>query len=176
MEPFPIAPAQFIWLWLAFVVVTFGSAAVMRKAQGLPFFRPSFPAAEIQQSWRSGKSSLGLMGSLSGAKNCLWFVLTSDTLHVGAHFPFNMFVPRFLTDFDLKIPVATITSVSEKSAIFGDGYVRIEYEVRDVSRGRVRTEHVDLWARRGDNFVDVLRDKVRVARAAAQEGVSAVGR
>ena len=104
------------------------------------------------------------MGSLARANNCLWFALTRDTLHVGAHFPFNMFMPRFIAGLDLTIPVATISSVSEKSATFGGDYVRVEYEVKDATRGVVRTERVDLWPRRGDHFFDILRDKARVAR------------
>ena len=44
------------------------------------------------------------MGSLARANNCLWFALTRDTLHVGAHFPFNMFMPRFIAGLDLTIP------------------------------------------------------------------------
>lgn len=55
------------------------------------------------------------MGSLARANNCLWFALTRDTLHVGAHFPFNMFMPRFIADLDLTIPVVAISSVSEKT-------------------------------------------------------------
>jgi hypothetical protein len=164
MEPFPITPRQFVWLWLAVVGVTFGGAALLRRAQGLPFFRPKFPDAEVQQNWRSGTSSIGLMGSLARAKNCLWFALTRDTLHVGAHFPFNMFMPRFIAGLDLAIPVAAISSVTEKTATLGGDYVRVEYEVTDATRGVVRTEHVDLWPRRGDHFFNILHEKARVAR------------
>jgi hypothetical protein len=146
------------------VAVTFGGAALLRKAQRLPFFRPKFPDAEVQQNWRSGASSLGLMGSLARANNCLWFALTGDTLHVGAHFPFNMFMPRFIAGLDLTIPVAAISSVSEKTAILGGDYVRVEYEVTDATRGVVRTEYVDLWPRRGDHFFTILHEKARVAR------------
>jgi hypothetical protein len=163
MEPFPITPRQFLWLWLAVAAVTFGAAALFRRAQGLPFFRPKFPDAEIQQNWRSGASSVGLLGSLAGANNCLWFALTRDTLYVGAHFPFNMFMPRFVAGLDLTIPVASISSVSEKTAMSGGGYVRVDYEVTDA-RGVVTTEHVDLWPRRRDHFVSILRNKVRAAR------------
>ena len=163
MEPFPITARQFFWLWLAVVAVTFGGAALPRRAQGLPFFRPKFPDAEVQQNWRSGRSSVGLMGTLARAKNCLWFALTRNTLHVGAHFPFNMLMPRPIAGLDLAIPVAAISSVSEMTATLGGDYVRVAYEVTDATRAVVRTEHVDLWPRRGDHFFDILREKARMA-------------
>jgi len=163
METFPVDDRQSVWLWLAVVAVTFGCAAVLRRAQKLPFFRPKFSDAEVQQTWRSGASSVGLLGGLARAQSCLWFALTRDTLHVGAHFPFNMFMPRFIAGLDLTIPVATISSVSEKTASSGGDYVRVEYEVKDAARGGVRTEYVDLWARRGDHFFSILDERVRGA-------------
>ena len=170
MEPFPITPRQFAWLWLAVLAVTVGSAAAFRRAQRLPFFRPKFPDAEVQQNWRSGASSLGLMGSLGRVKSCLWFVLTRDTLHVGVHFPFNMFMPRFIFGLDLTIPVGAISSVSvsEKTAFSGDDHVRVEYELTDTTRGVVRTEFLDLWPRRGDQFFEILRKKAAGAGPAAR--------
>jgi hypothetical protein len=85
-----------------------------------------------------GRSSIGLTKFLGRARNCLWFALTGDTLHVGAHFPFNLFIGGF----DLTIPVATISAVSKKDAdrgtrlraggVRGDGpYARYcSYQVR----------------------------------------------
>jgi hypothetical protein len=164
MESFSIGPREIASLWLSFAALTIGGAAVLRRAQRLPFFRPKFPDAAIQQSWRSGRSSVGLLGRLARADNCLWFTLTRDTLHVGAHFPFNMFMPRFIAGLDLTIPVVAISSVSEETASWGGGYVRVAYEVTDKTRGFVRTEHVDLWPKRGDHFFNILHDKVRGAR------------
>jgi hypothetical protein len=93
----------------------------------------------------------------------VWFALTRDTLHVGAHFPFNLFMPRFFTGLDLAISVAAISYVSKKTAALGGDYVRVEYEVRDETRGIVRTEYVDLWPTRGDHFFNVLQEKARMA-------------
>jgi hypothetical protein len=169
MEPFPITPRQFVWLWLAIMTVTFSAAAIHRRAQRLPFFRPTFPDVEVQQTWRSGASSVGLMGRLARARNCLWFAVTRDALHVGVHFPFNMFMPRFIAALDLTIPVATISSVSDETGPRGGGHVRVEYEVTDA-RGVVRTESVDLWPQRGDRFVEILSGKVRARRTAAPPG------
>ena len=163
MEPFPIEPKYFAWLFLATTAITFGCAVLLRRAQRLPFFRPEFPDVEVQQSWRSGASSVGLVGSLGPANNCLWSALTGDTLHVGPHFPFNMFMPRFIIGLDLTIPIADITAVSEKTASFVGDYVRVEYKVTDAQRGVIRKEYVDLWPRRGDHFFNILHEKVRVA-------------
>jgi hypothetical protein len=168
MKPFPIDPAQFVWLWLAVAVATFGGAALLRGAQGLPFFLPKFPDAEIQQTWRSGAASAGLLGRLARANNCLWFVLTRDTLHVGMHFPFNMFLPPFIARLDLTIPVGTISSVSEDKAILGGDFVRVTYAVPNATGGVARMEHVDLWPASGDHFVDVLREKARAAKGVSQ--------
>jgi hypothetical protein len=164
MQPFPITPERFGWLWLGSLVTGFGAAALLRRAQGLPFFRPKFADVEVEQHWRSAASSLALMGRLARASNCVWFALTRDTLHVGPHFPFNLFMPRFFTGLDLAISVAAISSVSKKTAALGGDYVRVEYEVRDETRGTVRTEYVDLWPMRGDHFIDVLQEKARLAR------------
>jgi hypothetical protein len=163
MEPFPITPRQFVWLWLATLVATFVTAFFLRRAQGLPFFRPEFPASAVQQTWISGASSRGLLGRFARSNNCLWFALTNDTLYVGAHFPFNLFMPRFLAQLDLTIPIATISSVTEKSSLFGGGLVRIAYDANDGTRGIAREEYVDLYPRRGDHFVDILNDRVRAA-------------
>lgn len=163
MEKFPISPTQFIWLWLGTMTLMVAAATIWRKAQRLPFFRPQFSDVEVQRTWTTGASSVGLMGSLARANNCLWFVLTKDALHVGAHFPFNLFMPRFIVGLDLSIPVATISSVTEKTAFSGN-YVRVDYEVEDPARGVVRIEHLDLWSRRGDHFFNILQENVQLAR------------
>jgi hypothetical protein len=163
-EGVPFTPEQFVWIWLAFVAFTFGSAALVRRVQGLPFFRPRFRDVEIQQTWRSAASSKGLFGSLAPVNNYAWFTLTGDTLYVGAHFPLNMFMPRPLGGLDLTIPVADISSVSKTTSRAGDESVRVAYQVTDTTRGIVRTENVVLWPKRGDRFFDILREKARVAR------------
>jgi hypothetical protein len=96
-------------------VVTFGVAALLWRAHRLPLLRPKFTDAEVQETWTSGASSSGLMGSAARANNCLWFALTRDKLHVGTHFPFNIFMPLFVARLDLEIPIATISSVSQEN-------------------------------------------------------------
>jgi hypothetical protein len=73
-------------------------------------------------------------------------------------------MPRFFAGLDLTISVAAISSVSKKTAALGGDSVRVEYEVRDETRGTVRTEYVDLWPTRGDQFIDLLQEKARLAR------------
>lgn len=94
----------------------------------------------------------------------MWFALTRDTLHVGPHFPFNLFMPRFFAGLDLAISVAAISSVSKKAAVRGGDYLRVEYEVSNETRGIVRTEYVDLRPMRGDDLFNVLHEKARLAR------------
>jgi hypothetical protein len=160
----PITPEQFFGLWIAATVVMFVAAVSFRKAQRLPLFRPTFSNVVIQRGWRSGASSRGLMGPLAWANNCLWFVLTRDVLHVGPHFPFNLFMPRFVAYLDLDIPVSAMTSVEERSGRLRGSYVRVTYEVKDGESGHSRSEYIDLRPERGDNFFVVLQEKLRAAR------------
>ena len=168
MDPLPFTPRQFVWVWLGMAGLLFAAAAVVRWASGLPFFRPRFRGAEVEQTWVSAASSLGLVAGLFGssgrANNCMWFTLTSDTLYVGVHFPFNMFMPRFMVGFDLTIPVADVSSVSNTTGRSEDQSVRVAYEITDDALGIVSTAHVLLWPKRGDRFFEILRDKVRAAR------------
>jgi hypothetical protein len=160
--PIPaITPGQFALLWIAAMLVSFVAAVSLRKAQGLPVFKPTFSNVEAQQSWRSGASSRGLMGSLAWVNNCLWFVLTRDALHMGAHFPFNLFMPRFMANLDLDIPLSAISLVEERSGRFRGSYLRVTYQVTERASDQPRTEYVDLRADRGGRFVRLLKEKVR---------------
>ena len=153
-----------MWLGLAIAAITFGAAAIMRKAQRLPFFQPRFPDPERQESWRTVASSIGLMGRFVQANNFGWFVLTRDALHVGAHFPLNMFIPRFLAALDLTIPIAMMKTVSMESWR-GQSYLCIQYEVvTDEAQGIVSTAEVDLWPEAPERLLFTLNEKIRAAR------------
>jgi hypothetical protein len=160
MDAFPVSLSRIVLLWLASAAVVVGAAALLRKVRGLPFFRPQFPDAEVQGNWVDGRSSKGLTALVGRARNCLWFALTGDTLQVGAHFPFNL----FMRGFDLTIPVATISSVSKEAPTVGADYVRVEYEVTDPARGVVRRERVDIWPWRVEELFNLLHERVRAAR------------
>jgi hypothetical protein len=56
--------------------------------------------------------------------------------------------------------------VSEKTAIMGGSYVRVEYELTDGPGNVVRTEYVELWPRRREHFFEILQEKARRARGA----------
>ena len=161
MGPFGLTERQFFIVWIAVAVGITGFMALLRRSAGLPFFQPKLANVELRQNWISGGSSVGLMGSLGWANNCLWFALTDDTLYVGAHFPFNMFMPRIFMQLDLAIPVATITSVSEKTGSLRGDWVRVEYQAASTAR----TEYVDLRVRRDDRFLEILQEKAARARA-----------
>ena len=163
MQLRPVTATQFVALWLAALGMAFVTSALLRKAKGLPFFQPKFTDVEARQSWISGASSRGLFGRFTVLNNAMWVVLTRDVLHVGAHFPFNMLMPTILTRFDLDIPVAAISSIEEKSSLFGVQWLRVTYDVKGPTE-RKATAYVDLRPRRGDRFAEVLREKVRAAR------------
>lgn len=167
MSTFAITPGQFVGLWLAVVTVTFGVAAAWRRSQRLPFFQPKFPEFELRENWLSGASSVGPLGRLAWANNCLWFVLTRDALRVGLHFPFNLFIPSFMAKLDLDIPLRAITSVSQEKALMSRDCVRIAYAVASPRTSAVRTQYVDLCPKRADEFTARLREKVRAARGGA---------
>jgi hypothetical protein len=164
MHPNRIPPEQFLGLFFGVLAAGFGVGALLRKAQGQPFFRPKLAGVELREGWISGRSSRGLLGSLSHANNCLWFMLTADVLRVGAHFPFNMFMLGFVIRFDLEIPVAAITAVRETSRFLSGKWVRVDYEYADRD-GRPKSAWVELRARRGSALVEALREKARSARA-----------
>ena len=73
-------------------------------------------------------------------------------------------MPRFIAGLDRTIPVAAISSVSKKTAPLRGEHIRIEYEVTDPTWGVSRREHVDLWPAGGDEFFNILHEKVRLAR------------
>jgi hypothetical protein len=162
-EP-PFTPEQFVRAWIVVMVSTIAGAAIYRKAQRLPFFRPRFPDAERQENWRTVASSIGLMGRFVQANNFGWFVLTRDALHVGAHFPLNMFIPRFLSALDLTIPIAAMKAVSMESAR-GQSYLCVQYEVvTDEAQRITSTAEVDLWPTAPERLLFTLNEKIREAR------------
>src|SRR3954470_10871673 len=148
-----IRPQQLAGLWFAMFGLTVISALMMRRIAGRPVFKPTFPQAELEQRWCSGNSSRGLMGRLAWANNCLWIVVARDGLHVGLHFPFNLFTPRFMIGFDVDVPPANITSVERRSRWLGPDIVRVTY--RDP-RATHATSHVDLAPRDVDRLVRAL--------------------
>jgi hypothetical protein len=137
-----------------------------RKAKGLPMFQPPFPDVELRENWISGASSLGLLGGLAKVNNALWYVLTREALNTGAHFPFNLVMIRFVADFDLRIPIASILTVEETSSFWRGFYVRVTYSAPDKTKRAGGTAYVDLTSRRGDELSRALREKVRAARGA----------
>jgi hypothetical protein len=156
-------PDEFLLRFFGGVAALFVVTALLRRAQGLPFFKPKVDGVEHAENWLSGRTSRGLIGVLSGANNCLWFILTSDTVRVGAHFPFNMFFPPFLLRFDLEIPVGAITSVEEKSKFLMGKWLRIAYEYPDRD-GRTKSGWVELRPRNGEGLARALGEKARAAR------------
>ena len=163
MHPNQLPPEEVLGRFFGFIFGLFGVTALLRKAQGLPFFKPKLEGIEHAESWISGRTSRGLMGFFAGANNCLWLILTGDTVRVGAHFPFNMFFPPFLVLFDLEIPVGAITGVEEKKKFLMGTWLRIAYEYPDRD-GRTKSGWIELRPRHGEGLARALGEKARAAR------------
>ena len=142
------------------VTVTLVVAIVLRRAQRLPFFKPTFDTAIVSQNWRSAASTRGLLKRRGWSRNCTWFVLTDDRLCVGVHFPFNLFMPRFLSGLDVTIPIDAMSRVELCSTFFKGTFVRVTYEATDEARGVVSAEQIDLQPERDSDFFVVLHHKV----------------
>ncbi|HVU50379.1 MAG TPA: hypothetical protein VHL80_06815 [Polyangia bacterium] len=166
MHSNPMPPEEFLGMFFGFAVALFGTVALLRKAQGLPFFQPKVAGVELRENWVSGRSSRGLLAVMSNANNCLWFMVTGDLFKVGTHFPFNLFLPGFMVRFDVDIPLEAITNVEEKSRFLSGKWVRVAYEHADRD-GRPKSAWIELRPRTGHALLEVLRGKARDARARA---------
>jgi hypothetical protein len=133
----------------------------IRIARRLPVFQPQFPGLEAIQNWGSARSSEGILGG-SWMKNTVWSALTPDALHVGVHFPFNLLllILPARVKLDLRIPVASISSIERRSTFFRT-YVRINYQLPGASSSSRQT-YLDLMLR-GPDLRDKLEQKVRAA-------------
>ena len=169
MQPNQLPPEEFLGLFFGVVVGLFGTVALLRKAQGQPFFQPKVAGVELRENWISGRSSRGFFAVMSNANNCLWFMLTADVFKVGAHFPFNLFLPGFMVRFDLDVPVGAITKVEEKSRFLSGKWVRVHYEYPDRD-GRPKSAWIELRPRTGHALSETLREKARAARARLGKG------
>lgn len=132
----------------------------MRIARGVPVFQPHFQGLEAVQNWGGARSSEAIPGT-SWLKNIVWSALTSEALHVGVHFPFNLLLlaAPLSPKLDLRIPVTSITSIERRSTFFRT-YVRITYRPPEA-RASSRKTYLDLMC--GSHLRDKLEQKVRRA-------------
>lgn len=136
-----------------------GTAVGLRLLQRLPFFKPRVPDVRFDENWCSGASSTGLMGEFGWARNCLWLVVTGDSLRVGVHFPCNLFLPRFVLGFDLSVPLESVTSVEKAGTSWASDRVKISYSVNDDTRGVVSTQYLWVQPTRSKQFIGILGDR-----------------
>ena len=160
----PLTPKQFLLLWTAGAIVMFGTVVGMRWLQRRPFFKPHFDGVEFDENWCSGASSAGLMGELGWARNCLWIVVARGQLHVGAHFPFNLFLPRFLLGLDLSVPITSVISVETMRSSWTGEHVKVSYSVTDDARGIISTRYITVQCKRSDRFTGILREGIAAIR------------
>jgi hypothetical protein len=160
---FSVTPAQIAVMWVGSMATMVVALALLRRRKGLPVFKPVLPVVTVEQTWCSGKSSDTPFGLFGWARNCLWVVLTPDALRIAAHFPFNLFLPRFLFDLDVEIPVGAITAVTEERGGLPGDYLRVSYE-----KGDGVAHHFDLQVRDPKRLAAALQAKLRVKPAGAR--------
>jgi hypothetical protein len=90
--------------------------------------------------------------------------VTDDSLRVGAHFPFNLFLPRFLLGLDLSIPLKSVTSVEKARSFWAGECVTVSYSVADDTRGIVSTQHIWVRPTRSERFIGIVRERSAAAR------------
>jgi len=158
-QPPLMSPGTFLAIWFATLFGTIAVALIVWRVERRPLFKPRFPDRELEESWCSGMSTSGLMGAMGWANNCLWIVLARDTLHAGVHFPFSLFLPRFLIGFDVHIPVSAIRAVDKETSFLKGTRLKVTYERPGSLPGVVRTERLELRPR-GDRLFEELRARV----------------
>jgi hypothetical protein len=161
---FAMSPQKFWLLWIVWVLVMIGTAVALRLVLRLPFFKPRVPDVRFDENWCSGASSTGLMGEFGWAKRCVWLVVTGDSLRVGVHFPFNLFMPPFVLGLDLSVPLGSVSSVERAATSWAGDRVKVSYSVTDDTRGVVSTRSLWVQPTRHKQFIGTLGERTAEAR------------
>lgn len=140
-------PSDFKWLFLVgpvWIMAACTFQAIRRKRAGLPIFMPKTPTAFERQTWISVGPN-----AFFAVRNCGWIRVTETAVSIGVHFPFNLAVPRFLTEgfgIEADMRLEDILDLEERqSALLGSG-LTIRY--RAVGTTRAST----IWTARRDTL------------------------
>ncbi len=139
-------------IWITFVATMILSAVIYRRWLGLNFFRPKFANPLFEETWQSGRSLRNIFSRFGGANSCLWIVVANGTLHIGPHFPFNVFVTGFY-GLEQKIPVDKIIAVEKINRLFRKPAVRIDFR-QDL----IGEEAFEIVCNQSDKLVTVLNE------------------
>src|SRR5262245_2287914 len=136
-------------IWLGFIAALFTSRIIARCWNGKNVFRPKFDNPTFEETWRSGVSSISRFG---GVYSFLWMVDCDIALHVGPHFPFNLFAPdSFRLEFD--IPGERIIGVEKVNRFLGRPKIRIEFR-RDL----IGEEDFEIGCKRPDDLIAAINE------------------
>ena len=136
---------------MAWVLLVVSASVVFRLRRGKYLLRPQIPDAIFAETWRSGRSLRNAMTRLGGASGCLWVTVTSDELHVGAHFPFTlMFLPESY-GLEHRIEVGRIRAVERVRSLLGAKRVAVRFATRDG-----KEEALELQLADSDRFMTAL--------------------
>ena len=137
--------ATWVLLWT-------GLSALCRVWPSKPIFAPTISDACFVERWTSGQSNRNLITKLHRARNCLFVAVTSDSLIVQKHFPFNLvsLVPG-VDNLEFVIPREAITTVAPRRGLLGQS---IEI-VFTASNDRPRS--IQLWLRDPETFLQIVR-------------------
>ena len=143
----------FPWLIsVGLVTAIFGTAVrvFLKRRHGEIVSRPPVGTARFGETWISGSG-----GGFASARNCMWVAVTDDAVIVGLHFPFSVFVPRWL-GLEARIAPENLLAIENRKTFFGGSQLAIRFR---NDEGRVRS--IELNLRREDAFVGQVRELCR---------------
>ena len=110
---------------LTFVLLGFVGVLLLsvsyRTVKNKPFTLPTIAVTQFYETWRSGWSNKTFLASYIGFPQCLWVVVTQDTLMIGPHFPCTLlFLPEVL-GMEYRIPGRHILAIEDRATLRTQG-------------------------------------------------------
>jgi hypothetical protein len=125
---------------------------IYRRWSGKFLLRPKFANPLFEETWQSGRSLRGIVTRFCGANRCLWIVVTDGVVHIGPHFPFNLFAPD-CHGLEHSIPGETIIAVDRIDRLFWSPKVRIQFR-KDL----IGEEAFEIDCKRPDELIAALEE------------------
>ena len=92
--------------------LTAGSV-LYRVHKGKPILQRQFSDLRFSETWCSGRSDRNPLARFVPARSILWVAVTTDTLHVSPHIPFNLMFLAEGFGWDHRVPGRTILDIRE---------------------------------------------------------------
>jgi hypothetical protein len=148
-----LPPADLLWLMAMMGVAIFAIVAVravLGRRRGDSVTLPPLPDARFCETWLSGSA-----GFFAAARNCLWVSVTADALLIGLHFPFSLFIPRWL-GLEARIAPADILALESKRTFLQGTQLTIRFR-----NAGGRPQSIALNLRQEDAFVSSVKELCR---------------